>query len=121
MYIYTDTDGNTHRALPTIWRNASPITWEYLESHGWSREELPDPEPVPEVKTYSKYKIQLACQRIGIWEEVKSAISLAGYADSWANIQSIASDNAEFVAALPAIREAFPEFDVDAILAECEE
>ena len=74
---------------------------------------------VPPVVRYSKYKIQLKAQSLGIWEDLKAAIVSANLLDSWSNIQDIASDNAELISALPGIRHEFPNIDVDAFLAEC--
>ena len=76
-----------------------------------------DPDERPVVR-YSKYKIQLSCQRLRLWEQVKEAVSSAGLTDSWYNIQDIASDNPELQSALPAIREAFGGELVDEVLAE---
>lgn len=73
----------------------------------------------PPVVRYSKYKIQIACQKRNLWEQVKTAITEAGLSDSWSNIQDIASDNPELVAALPAIRQAFGSELVDEVLSEC--
>ena len=72
----------------------------------------------PPVVRYSKYKIQIACQKRNLWEQVKEAIAAAGKADSWANIQDIASDNEELVAALPQIRNIFGSALVDQVLSE---
>jgi hypothetical protein len=88
----------------------------YIQVDTWSYVPIPIPEPEP--VRYSKYKIQLACQKRGLWEQVKAAIEAAGMADSWANIQDIASDNPELIAALPSIRAAFGSDTVDAVLAE---
>lgn len=72
----------------------------------------------PPVVRYSKYKIQIACQKRNLWEQVKEAIAAAGKADSWSNIQDIASDNEELVAALPQIRNIFGSALVDQVLSE---
>lgn len=72
----------------------------------------------PTVVRYSKYKIQIACQKRNLWEQVKEAIAAAGLSDSWANIQDIASGNPEFVAALPGIRQSFGTELVDDVLSE---
>lgn len=100
-----------------------PFTEEVDDSFvrviGWEYEPIPEPEPEPApVVRYSKYRIQLACQKRGIWEQVKAAISAAGMSDSWANIVDIASDNEELVAALPAIKEAFGAEVVEEVLSE---
>jgi hypothetical protein len=94
---------------PYIWVDS----WEYIPIP----EPEPEPEPPPAVR-YSKYKIQLACQRRGLWEQVKGAIAQAGLQDSWSNIVDIASDNPELVSALPDIRKIFGSTLVDAVLAE---
>ena len=86
-------------------------SWDYVPIP------VPPPEPPPIVR-YSKYKIQLATQKLGLWEQVKAAIAQAGLADSWANIVDIASDNPELQGALPEIREAFGSDVVDRVLAE---
>lgn len=118
--IYIDPEGNEHGAMPRIWNNASPITWEYLEENGWTSETVPDPQPEPEVKEYSKYKIKCKLVDLGIWEQVKAAIEQAGYWDSFLLIQDIRADNAELLAALPVLAEAFPDVDIAALLVECE-
>ena len=73
---------------------------------------------VSSVVRYSKYKIQLACQKLGIWQDVKEAIALSGFQDSWNNIVDICSDNQELQKALPAIRELFGSELVDRVLSE---
>lgn len=73
---------------------------------------------VSSVVHYSKYKIQLACQKLGIWQDVKEAIAQSGFQDSWNNIVDISSDNQELQQALPAIREAFGPELVDRVLSE---
>lgn len=72
----------------------------------------------PRVVEYSKYKIQLACQKRELWEQVKAAIAASGKQDSWDNIIDIASDNPELLAVLPAIKETFGEEVVEAVLQE---
>lgn len=86
-------------------------TWEYTPIP------VPPPEPPP-IVIYSKYRIQRACQKRGIWEKLKESIASAGLQDSWANIVDIASDNRELKDALPDIRAAFGSDTVDAVLAE---
>ena len=88
----------------------------YIQVDAWEHVAVP-PVPPPAVR-YSKYKIQLACQGRKLWGLVKEKIASAGMADSWANIQDIASDNPELQAALPAIKEAFGADVVEAVLAE---
>ena len=85
-------------------------TWKYIDIP----EEHEDEQPVH----YSKYRIQLACQKRGLWDQVKAAIDTAGLSDSWNNIIDLSSDNPELLAALPAIRQAFGADTVDAVLAE---
>lgn len=72
----------------------------------------------PPIVRYSKYKIQLATEKRGLWNQVKEAIAAAGKSDSWANIQDIASNNPELVATLPQIRQAFGSELVDTVLSE---
>lgn len=36
MKYYIDPDGKQHRTLPKVWNKTSPITEEYVLSHGWS-------------------------------------------------------------------------------------
>ena len=73
---------------------------------------------------YSKYYIQLACQKVGqelnrnLWEEVKQVIQAAGYWDSWQNIQDIDANNEELVAALPQIKQLFGEELTERVLRE---
>lgn len=118
--IYIDPNGNEYSAMPRIWNNASPITWEYLSEHGWTKREELDPPPQPEPKVYSKYKIKCALVDKGLWERVKEAIEVMGYWDSFILIQDIRSDNDELMAALPLLAQAFPDVDIAALLAECE-
>ena len=82
------------------------------------REDADSAAFAPPAVRYSKYKIQLATQSRGLWEQVKAAIAAAGLQDSWANIVDIASDNPELQRALPAIRETFGSETVDAVLRE---
>lgn len=95
---------------------AVTVDTSYIQVDEWTYEAIPAVEPPPE--RYSKYRIQLACQARGLWEQVKAAIAAANLQDSWSNIMDIASDNPELVAALPAIREAFGSGTVDAVLEE---
>ena len=118
--IYIDPDGEEYGAMPRIWNNASPITWEYLEENGWTKREELAPVPEPEPKVYSKYKIKCALVDLGIWPQVKAAIEQAGFWDSFLLIQDISSDNPEFMAALPLLAQAFPGVDIAALLADCE-
>ena len=72
------------------------------------------------VVRYSKYKIQIAAQKRGLWDQLKEAIAAAGLADSWTNVESkeLTSDNEQLVAALPTIREMFGSELVDTVLKE---
>ena len=72
----------------------------------------------PPIVRYSKYKIQLATEKRGLWNQVKEAIAAAGKSDSWSNNQDIASNNPELVATLPQIRQAFGSELVDTVLSE---
>lgn len=95
------------------------VDTSYIQVDEWGYEPVPEP-PAPVVR-YSKYKIQLACQKRGLWEQVKAAIAEAKLSDSWANIQNIASDNDELAAALPLIKQTFGSELVDEVLSECVE
>lgn len=91
----------------------------YIQVDAWDYVPIPVPPPEPPpVVYYDKYKIQKATQARGLWEQLKSAVTEAGLQDSWANIKNIPSDNAEVIAVLPSIREAFGNDVVDAVLAE---
>lgn len=104
---------------PSEWHVVGEGGDAYIQIDAWEYEPIPAPEPVPPpVVRYSKYQIQLACQRRNLWEQVKGAVMAAGLQDSWSNIVDIASDNAELQAALPMIRELFGADVVDAVLAE---
>lgn len=115
--VYIAPDGTDFRVLPRTWRNATNITEAWALAHGWTKatREVPDPP-----KRYSKYKIQIATQERGLWEQVKAAIASAGLTDSWTNIVDIAADNPELQAALPVIRQAFGSDTVAAVLEEAE-
>lgn len=88
----------------------------YIQVDSWSYTPIPVPEPEP--VRYSKYKIKLACESRGLWEQVKAAIEAAGKWESFLLIQTISSDNQELKDALPDIRTAFGSDTVDAVLAE---
>ena len=91
----------------------------YIQIDEWEYTPIPEPAPEPPtVVIYSKYRIQLACQKRGIWEQLKAAIASDGLQDSWANIVDIASDNEEMQDALPDIRDLFGAELVEAVLAE---
>ena len=74
----------------------------------------------PAVVRYSKYKIQIAAQKRGLWDQLKEAIAAAGLTDSWTNVESkeLTSDNEQLVAALPTIRQMFGSELVDTVLTE---
>lgn len=115
--LFTSPDGTEHCSLPHTYGQTTNITESWALSHGWTKttREVPDP-----AKRYSKYKLQLATQARGLWEQVKAEIMEAGLQDSWSNIVDIAADNPELQAALPAIRQAFGSDTVDAVLEEAE-
>lgn len=117
-------DPVTHERVKTGTRPVmvkKPITVDtsYIQIDTWEYIALPAPDPEPEpVVYYSKYQIQLACQRRGLWEDVKDAIVNAGFQDSWDNIIRISSDNEELKRALPDIKTAFGEKTVEDVLSE---
>ena len=69
--------------------------------------------------TYSKYKIHLRLLVLGLWNTFWSAMMEMCKVVSWLNIFDIGSDNPELQEALPVIKAAFPDLDVDAELAKC--
>lgn len=106
-------------AWPKSWLTVGQGDESYIQVTEWEYAPVPAPPPVPEpVVRYSKYKIQLACQKRGLWPNVKDAIANSGKQDSWDNIIDIRSDNDELKAVLPDIRAAFGSDVVDAVLAE---
>lgn len=117
-------DPETHEMKKTGERQVTrdtPITIDesYYQVDEWEYTAIPEPEPEPEpVVYYSKYQIQRACQKRGLWDDVKAAIANAGFQDSWENIIRISSDNEELQKALPDIKAAFGADTVDAVLAE---
>lgn len=95
------------------------VDTSYLEVTSWEYTAIPEPEPEPApVVAYSKYKLKLACESRGLWEQVKAAIETAGKWESFLLIQTISSDNQELKDTLPDIRAAFGSDVVDAVLAE---
>lgn len=81
-------------------------------------------QTAPQNIRYSKYYIQLACQKAGqelnrdLWGEVKAAIAAAGLTDSWQNIQDIDANNEELQVALPQIKQLFGEELTERVLRE---
>lgn len=99
------------------------IDTSYWIVTAWHYVDLPvpvQPTPAPEPVKYSKYALKLACEKRGLWEQVKSAIEAAGKWESFLLIQAISSDNAELQEALPGIRQIFGSDVVDAVLEESE-
>ena len=99
------------------------VDTSYWTVTAWHYEDLPvpaQPDPGPEVVRYSKYALKVACEKRGLWEQVKTAIEAAGKWESFLLIQAITSDNAELQEALPGIRQIFGSDVVDAVLEESE-
>lgn len=94
------------------------VDTSYIQIDTWEYTDIPEEETDESPVHYSKYKIQLACQKRGLWEQLKAAIASAGLSDSWNNIIDLSSDNQELLAALPGIRQAFGQDTVDAVLSE---
>jgi len=88
----------------------------YIQVDAWDY--VPLPEPEPETVRYSKYLIKLACEKRGIWEQVRTAIEQSGKWESFLLINDIASDNPELLEAMPLIVQAFGQALVDEVLAE---
>lgn len=118
MKIYTWKDGRIFDYLPIKIDNACPVSESWWLESGGTIEEVADPEPVRVVLHYSKYQIQLACQKRNLWNDVKEFIVNSGKQDSWNNILTIASDNEELQSVYPRICSIFGQETVDAVLAE---
>jgi len=108
------TNGIIYAQAVTLPATADISVWREIDES----EAPSDGEGDPSVVRYSKYKIQLACQKRMLWERVKDAIADANLQDSWANIIDIRSDNPELQAALPDIEAVFGSETVAAVLAE---
>jgi len=88
----------------------------YVQVDAW--EYIPIPEPEPPVVRYSRYLIKRACERRGLWEQVKAAIEQAGKWESFVLIQSLDTSNAELQEAMPLLVAKFGQETVDEVLAE---
>lgn len=117
---WTSPSGEVFPALPRTWRGVTNITERWALAHGWTRREVPVPAPPPPERRFSQYALHLALERIGLWECFWGALTDA-QRQYWYEARGLSADDPNFVAALEAARAAFPEADVDAILAEAEE
>lgn len=118
---WTYPDGTTgHRVLPKTWGQVSGITPKNAGRFGFVRtsEKIPDPPAPP--KLYSKYKLMESLKERGKWDDVKTAIDVAGYWDEWLVAQDLSSDDEAFQTARAAFVEAYGEELVAAVLAEAE-
>ena len=88
----------------------------YIQVDDWIYEM--DPEPVPPVVRYSKYKLKNACVSRDLWDSVRTAIENAGKWESFLLINDIASDNPELVEVMPMLVETFGEELVRQVLSE---
>jgi len=88
----------------------------YIQVDEWEYTPIPAPEPAP--LTISKYAVKLACEKRGIWEQVRDAIEQAGKWESFVLIQSLDTSNAELQEAMPLLVQKFGQETVDAVLAE---
>ena len=117
-------DPDTHQMVKVDTRYVMkevPITVDtsYIQVDTWEYTPIPEPEPTPEPTVeYSKYKLKLACERRGLWEDVKAQIELNGKWESFLLIQTISSDNRELQDTLPVLEEIFGADVVKAVLAE---
>ena len=111
------TDGRTYARSVAVPDAATAAIWREIDEADappdWDGGDAPSPVP-----RYSKYLVKLACQRRGLWEQVRAAIEAAGKWESFLIINDISSDNPELLEALPAIRAAFGSDVVDAVLQE---
>lgn len=108
-----------YTAEPSTWHTVGDGATAYIQIDSWRYVPIPEPEPVPEpVVRYSKYLLKKACEKQGLWEDVKEAIERASKWESFLLINDIASDNQELLDIMPTIRETFGSDTVDAVLAE---
>lgn len=121
MYIeyYLDENSERHTSLPRIWNNRSPITWEYLQSIGWTKvkQEVPDPPARP--KIYSKLKIVQQMLAANIWDEFWEMLTHQQQV-LWNNAVNFSSDYPAFQQGLEAFRQYFPDINVEEVLEQCE-
>ncbi len=120
--IYKDIlTGQEFATLPKIHNNKSPITASNYQLAGLEKitVELPDPEPVPVVKYYSKLSIMRALEQAGLWATVKTAITDAGRWDAFVLAQDLAGDDPDFIAMKAAIEAMLP-LDAESLLQGCE-
>jgi len=110
-----ETDPETGAPVPGV-RRTYTVDTSYIQVDTW--EYIPIPEPEPPVVRYSRYLIKRACERRGLWEQVKAAIEAAGKWESFLIINDIASDNQELEEAMPLIVQTFGQALVDEVLAE---
>ena len=95
------------------------VDTSYIQVDTWEYTPIPEPTPEPEPTVeYSKYKLKKACEKRGLWDDVKAAIEFQGKWESFLLIQTISSDNQELKDTLPVIRETFGSDVVDEVLAE---
>ncbi len=108
-----------YTAEPATWRTVGDGATAYILVDSWKYFPVPEPAPVPEpVVRYSKYLLKKACEKQGLWEDVKEAIERAGKWESFLLINDIASDNQELLDVMPAIKERFGAETVKAVLDE---
>lgn len=108
-----------YTAEPSTWHTVGDGATAYIQIDSWRYIPIPEPEPVPEpVVRYSKYLLKNACEKRGLWDDVKEAIEGAGKWGSFLLINDIASDNPELLEVMPAIKERFGAETVDVVLAE---
>lgn len=108
-----------YTAEPSTWHTVGDGATAYIQIDSWRYIPIPEPEPVPEpVVRYSKYLLKNACEKRGLWEQLKTAIEAAGKWESFLLINDIASDNPELLEVMPTIKERFGAETVDAVLAE---
>lgn len=70
------------------------------------------------VVRYDKYAIKNACDKRGLWAQVKEAVESAHKWDAFLLIRDLASDNPELCEILPLIRQKFGSDLVDEVLSE---
>lgn len=97
----------------------------WLKSHGFvdmSAEQIAEASAVPQnevestVKKYSKYRLKMALQERGLWDEFKEALTEDEY-ETFLLVQELSSDDSNF----QAILEKFKSInDYQSILSACE-
>ncbi|MBQ6471211.1 MAG: hypothetical protein IJJ33_04445 [Victivallales bacterium] len=71
-------------------------------------------------RRFSKYRLKLALERLGVWESVKEAIVASGHWEDVLICGDFSMDDKNFTAAVEQFRGMFPDVDVEDVLAEAQ-